>query len=75
MKIIPTLNDIDKKRTQNLRPSVIGCIIHDQKLLVFYKKQYSSWTLPQGRITNNTGVDEAFMIKMTEELGKNLLPK
>ncbi len=67
----PSLQKIDKIRRQQLRPEVVGCILHKQKLLFVYDKKRQLWQLPQGGIRNGESIPEAVKREMNEELGEN----
>ncbi len=64
-----TLEQIDNIRQEGLRPQVIGCILHDKKILFVYKKKYKLWQLPQGGIDNKETIEQATLREMSEELG------
>ncbi len=64
----PTLEDLDELRKQGLRPSVVGCFVHDQKLLIAFQKSFNQWTLPQGGIDNRENIKDAFFHEMAEEV-------
>ncbi len=67
----PSLQEIDKIRRQHLRPEVVGCILHERKLLFVYDKERQLWQLPQGGINSKENIQEAIEREMQEELGKN----
>jgi putative (di)nucleoside polyphosphate hydrolase len=64
-----TLKQIDSIRREGLRPQVVGCILHDNKILFVYKEKYKLWQLPQGGIDNKESIKQAVIREMTEELG------
>ncbi len=64
-----TLEQIDNIRQEGLRPQIVGCILHDKKILFVYKEKYKLWQLPQGGIDNKETIQEAAIREMTEELG------
>ena len=68
---IPTLQDIDKIRQDGFRPQVVGCIMHNNKILFVYKEKYKLWQLPQGGIDNGENIQQAAIREMAEELGKD----
>lgn len=69
----PTLEELDKTRNLGFRPQVIGCFLHDKKILFLFNKKYNLWQLPQGGIDNNETLDQAFTREMTEELGQKFV--
>ena len=64
-----TLEQIDDIRQKGLRPQVVGCILHDKKILFVYKEKHKLWQLPQGGIDNKETIKQAITREMTEELG------
>ena len=64
----PSLEEIDKLRQDGFRPSVVGCFIHNKKLLLVYQKMHDMWTLPQGGIDNAEPLDQAFVREMSSEV-------
>ena len=71
----PTLSEINAVRRKGLRPQVVGCILHDKKLLFVYKAEHKLWQLPQGGIDNGETIEQAIKREMTEELGENFASK
>jgi len=69
----PSFQEIDAIRKKGLRPQVVGCILHKNKILFVYKEQFNLWQLPQGGIDNKETLDEALMREMEEELGKTFV--
>ncbi|KKS94150.1 MAG: hypothetical protein UW68_C0013G0011 [Candidatus Collierbacteria bacterium GW2011_GWB1_44_6] len=69
----PTLEEMDELRKQGLRPSVVGCFLHDKKILLAYQKSFNQWTLPQGGIENKQNVKDAFFKELSEEVTEDFL--
>ena len=65
----PTLEELDKDRSDGLRPSVVGCFLNSGKILFVYQKTHQLWQLPQGGVDNHETTIDAFKREMTEELG------
>lgn len=66
----PTLTEIDQVRKRNMRPNVVGCILHNKKILFVYSKEHNLWQFPQGGIGNQEEIETAFYREMEEELGR-----
>jgi putative (di)nucleoside polyphosphate hydrolase len=64
------LQHLDEIRKKGYRPEVVGCFIHDSKILLVYKKIHDLWQLPQGGIDNLESIDQAFWREFREELGE-----
>lgn len=43
----PTLEQINDIRKTGFRPGVVGCLINNDKVLLFYKREYDQWTFPR----------------------------
>ncbi len=71
----PTLGDLDALRNQGLRPSVVGCFLHDKKILLTYQKSFNQWTLPQGGVDNKKTIKETFFQEMGEEVTEDFVKK
>ena len=71
VKIIkePTLEKLDNIRKEGFRPGVVACIIHDKKVLMFFKKDYKVWMLPQGGIENKETPADSLNRNLIKELG------
>ena len=69
----PTLEELDKDRSDGLRPSVVGCFLNSGKILFVYQKTHQLWQLPQGGVDNYETTIDAFKREMTEELGGDFL--
>ncbi len=67
--MIKTPEQIDAVRQKGFRPGVVGCFLHDKKILLLYKKEHNLWQLPQGGIENGETIERAFSREMSEELG------
>lgn len=63
------LEKLDDIRKKGLRPQVVGCFIHDKKVLFVFKKKYDLWQIPQGGIDNKENLKDALNREMSEELG------
>ncbi|MBN1162227.1 NUDIX domain-containing protein [Patescibacteria group bacterium] len=70
-----SLEELDKVRKSGYRPGVVCCFVHGRKLLLFYKRDYGIWLLPQGGIENDESVKEAYKREITEDVGSDLLSK
>ena len=69
----PSLADLDKDRTEGLRPSVVGCFLNSGKILFVHQKIHDLWQLPQGGVDNKENLTDAFKREMTEELGEDFV--
>lgn len=69
----PTQKDFDIIRRQGFRPQVVGCILHDKKILFVYDQKYNLWQLPQGGVDNKESLEDAFQREMAEELGSEFV--
>jgi len=69
----PTLEELDKDRSDGLRPSVVGCFLNSGKILFVYQKTHQLWQLPQGGVDNRETTIDAFKREMAEELGGDFL--
>lgn len=69
----PSLEELDKDRSEGLRPSVVGCFLNSGKILFVYQKTHQLWQLPQGGVDNHETTIAAFKREMTEELGEDFL--
>jgi ADP-ribose pyrophosphatase YjhB (NUDIX family) len=69
----PSLEQLDMIRKEGFRPGVVACIIHEEKILFFFKKEYKLWMLPQGGIRNKEDSDQALERTLREELGDNFV--
>ena len=70
---LPTLKELDQIRKNGHRPQVVGCFLHNKKILFLYKKEHDLWQFPQGGIDNNETIEEAVLREMKEELGSDFL--
>ena len=68
---LPSLEEIDTIRKTGLRPGVVGCFLHDKKILFLFKEEYNLWQLPQGGIDNQESIEQAIVREMNEELGND----
>lgn len=71
----PTLEDLDSLRKDGLRPSIVGCFLNNQKLLLVYKKDFNLWSLPQGGIENREGLSDAFSHELGQEVTEDFVKK
>ncbi|MFZ3068950.1 MAG: NUDIX domain-containing protein [Microgenomates group bacterium] len=69
----PSLEELDKDRSEGLRPSVVGCFLNSGKILFVYQKIHQLWQLPQGGVDNRETTIDAFKREMTEELGEDFV--
>ncbi len=65
----PTLVELNNIRKEGFRPGTVACILHNKKLLMFYKIDHKIWQLPQGGIKNTENPKDAIKRQLTEELG------
>ena len=65
----PSLDTLNELREDGFRPQVVGCFLHNEKLLFVYNKEFDLWQFPQGGIDNNEDVFDALAREMREELG------
>ncbi len=65
----PTLEELNKIRNEGFRPGVVACVIHNKKILMFFKEEYKLWMLPQGGINNKEKIADALSRNLIEELG------
>lgn len=70
---LPTLEEIDAVRASGYRPEVVGCFLHNKKILFVFNKTHKLWQFPQGGIDNGESVNDAIMREMTEELGSSFV--
>ncbi len=68
----PTTSQLNDIRKKGFRPGVVSCIVHNKMLLLFYKREYGEWQLPQGGIENGESIEDAVNREMLGELGANL---
>jgi len=66
------IEQINEIRSHGFRPGIVGCFVHQKKVLFMYDKQYNLWQLPQGGIDNNEDVRDAVQREMKEEVGEFL---
>lgn len=69
----PTTEQLDKDRSEGLRPSVVGCFLNSEKILFVYQKKHDLWQLPQGGVDNKELLVAAFKREMIEELGEEFV--
>jgi 8-oxo-dGTP pyrophosphatase MutT (NUDIX family) len=69
----PSLEDLDKDRSEGLRPSVVGCFLNSGKILFVHQKVHQLWQLPQGGVDNQETLVQAFKREMVEELGEDFV--
>ena len=69
----PTIEDLDKDRSEGFRPSVVGCFLNSGKILFVYQKIHKLWQLPQGGVDNKENLTDAFKREMAEELGTDFV--
>lgn len=70
-----TLETLDEKRKEGFRPGVVGCFVNDEKILLFFKRDYNLWMLPQGGINNGEDMMGALKREMKEEVGEKFIDK
>lgn len=66
---IPSAQKLDETRKKGFRPGVVGCFINDKEVLLFLKKEFNLWTMPQGGVLNKENLVESLEKKMSEEAG------
>lgn len=69
----PSLADLDKDRSEGLRPSVVGCFLNSGKILFVHQRLHNLWQLPQGGVDNKENLTDAFKREMAEELGQDFV--
>lgn len=69
----PTLEQINELRRRGFRPSVVSCFIHERKVLLFFKQEYSVWMFPQSGIENKQTPEEAIKKGIGEEIDETLI--
>jgi 8-oxo-dGTP pyrophosphatase MutT (NUDIX family) len=57
----------------NLRPTVVCCCVADKKLLMFLKKDYKMWLLPQGGVKEDETYEQTLVRELGEEVGTDFL--
>tara|TARA_B100000700_G_C14964208_1_gene818042 strand:+ start:84 stop:605 length:522 start_codon:yes stop_codon:yes gene_type:complete len=72
---LPTLQEIDDIRQKGMRPQVVGCFVHNKKVLLMYMEKYNLWQFPQGGIDNKEDAITAVKREMAEELGDVFVKK
>ncbi len=70
---LPTLSDLDSIRLTGFRPTVVGCFLHNQQILLVHHKKHNLWQLPQGGVENKHTLPSAFTQKMSQELSAAFL--
>lgn len=65
----PSHDQLDTLRHEGFRPTIVGCIIKNKKILLCHHQKHNFWQLPQGGIDNFETLESAFATKMSEELG------
>jgi 8-oxo-dGTP pyrophosphatase MutT (NUDIX family) len=58
---------------QNLRPTVVCCCVADKKILMFLKKDYKMWLLPQGGVKEHETHEQTLVRELGEEVGTEFL--
>ena len=71
----PTLKQLNEVRQEGFRPGVVACIINNNQILMFFKKEYGLWQFPQGRVNNKEEPIDALKKVLLEELGENFSKK
>lgn len=72
MKGIST-KEIDLVRAQGFRPGAVACVLHNERLLLLFKREYNLWMLPQGGIDNGERIKDSLSRELEEELGKDFM--
>jgi hypothetical protein len=71
--IAPDIKKLDKIRATGYKPTVVACCVHDRQVVLFFKKDYRLWMLPQSGVDSSTDADQTVMQVISEELGKKFL--
>ncbi|OGC46350.1 hypothetical protein A2V49_03585 [candidate division WWE3 bacterium RBG_19FT_COMBO_34_6] len=71
--LIPSLQQLNDIRKEGFRPGIVACIIFEKKIVLFFKKDYNLWQLPQGRINNKQTVIDSIKTTLKEELGADFI--
>lgn len=71
----PSLEKLDIFRKEGFRPGVVACVVHDNCILMLFKKDYKLWMMPQGRIKNKQQPSKALEDVIKEELGEEFASK
>ncbi len=66
----PSIEAIADLRKRGLRPGVVGCFIHNKKLLIMFNGEHKLWMLPQGGIRTEESLDDTLKRETHEELGE-----
>lgn len=69
----PTPQDLDQIRSLGFRPQVVGCFLHNKKILFLFHEKHNLWQLPQGGVDNKETIDQAFKREMAEELSQEFM--
>ncbi|EKD53251.1 MAG: hypothetical protein ACD_61C00092G0001, partial [uncultured bacterium] len=71
----PSPDELDNLRKQGLRPSVVGCFLNDNKILLAYQKSFNQWTLPQGGVKNKETTKDTLFRELAEEVTQDFINK
>jgi 8-oxo-dGTP pyrophosphatase MutT (NUDIX family) len=69
----PITAEIDQIRKSGFRPQIVGCFLHEKKILFLYKRKHDLWQLPQGGVDNGNDINAAYLREMTEEIGSKFI--
>jgi 8-oxo-dGTP pyrophosphatase MutT (NUDIX family) len=69
----PTLDQIDRTRKNNFRPTVVACIIFNKKVLFAHRDKYDVWMFPQGGVDNKETVEVSLIRELKEEMGEEVV--
>lgn len=64
----PNQIQLDKIKKDGLRPGIIVGFINNRKVLMFFKRDYKIWMLPQGGIKNGENAQDAIKREIREEI-------
>ncbi len=71
----PTIKKLDEVRLTGYRPTVVVCFVNARKTVLFFKKEYRLWLLPQSGIDAKDSPEKSAGKLISEELGANYLKK
>lgn len=67
---MPTPQELNEDRKLGFRPSVVCCVINENKALFLFNKEYSFWMFPQGGIGNGEDPEKCLFKSLEEDFNK-----